>query len=416
VPASSSSFSPLSSFNSFYLLNAAKFSRVESTLRSLTYFVPGQTLSSESLYTALNLLSLYHDALLSGSTSRSSSHPACASSSSSSSSATPPLPTSTSLTLPVSAHARYTKWWIRQSRLYKTVARLLSVIGYVQLVCEMAGKKYRGERGRWRVVIGLESVKAILRLILLRLTASRTILQPSIPEREVDPSVLAEAEASKSSSASSHSTKPSAASDLTWKATRTGIEIPTISSLRSSVQDGATGGVLRIESEINSFLQKKVLTLDNVRKPYDLVRKRRGLGLIAEVVWILRPLIYVLALRKFGRRHLYPFLLSLALEYFSYKNMSDSVNGSSSDRSRSRLGPASRQGPTSEVERQELSKRRKAFWLYFLRGPLWYGWTREKLQGFSSRFEGNRFGLGLVANILEDYKGLIDQYHYYSST
>lgn len=159
--SSSSSFAPLAAFNSFYLVNAAKFSRIESTLRSLTYFVPGQTLSSESLYTALNLLSLYHDALLSGTTSRSSSAGAAAATGGGAlnTSDAPGPPISTSLALPVSAHARYTKWWIRQSRLYKTVARLLSVLGYVQLVCEMAGKKYKGEKGRWRVVIGLESLK-----------------------------------------------------------------------------------------------------------------------------------------------------------------------------------------------------------------------------------------------------------------
>ena len=48
----------------------------------------------------------------------------------------------------------------------------------------------------------------------------------------------------------------------------------------------------RVETEISAFLQKKVLTIDSVRKPYDLVRKRKGLGAAAEVVWILRPLIY----------------------------------------------------------------------------------------------------------------------------
>lgn len=72
---------------------------------------------------------------------------------------------------------------------------------------------------------------------------------------------------------------------------------------------------------------------------------------------------------------------------------------------------ASTRSTTSEVERQELSKRRKAFWLYFLRGPVWYGWTRLRLEGFAKRFE-NIFGLNLLANIADDYKNLIDEYHY----
>lgn len=72
---------------------------------------------------------------------------------------------------------------------------------------------------------------------------------------------------------------------------------------------------------------------------------------------------------------------------------------------------ASTRRTTSEVERQELSKRRKSFWLYFLRGPVWYGWTRKRLEAFSYRFEGV-FGISLLANIVEDYKLLIDEYHY----
>ena len=256
--------------------------------------------------------------------------------------------------------------------------------------------------------------RAVLRLILLRLTAQRTVLQPSIPERSTDPSLLAATEA-KSPSVESVSD--------TWKATRTGLQIPTISSLRA---DGASG-MRSVESEISAFLQTKVLTIDNVRKPYDLVRQRKGLGAFAEMVWILRPLIYgesiaaaarqydlctrhelklpfveslVLALKKYGKRSLYPFLLSLSLEYFSYKNMADAI--------------ASTRSTTSEVERQELSKRRKAFWLYFLRGPVWYGWTRLRLEGFAKRFE-NIFGLNLLANIADDYKNLIDEYHYCKS-
>ena len=122
-------------------------------------------------------------------------------------------------------------------------------------------------------------LRAVLRLVLLRLTAQRTVLQPSIPEREIDPSVLAQAEAKKSSVSSESET---------WKGARTGFELPTIASLRAQAGDGVT----RVENEISAFLQKKVLTIDGVRKPYDLVRKRKGLGVIAEVVWILRPLIY----------------------------------------------------------------------------------------------------------------------------
>ena len=142
------------------------------------------------------------------------------------------------------------------------------------------------------------------------MTSQRTILQPSIPEREVDPAVLAASASSSNKKNASSSIfplespiKPSttgsgaSGSPDTWRAPRTGFEIPTISSIRetygSSSGAGSDGfGLMRVESEIQAFLQKKVLSVDSVRKPFDLVRRRRGLGVLAELVWILRPLVY----------------------------------------------------------------------------------------------------------------------------
>lgn len=129
------------------------------------------------------------------------------------------------------------------------------------------------------------------------------MLQPCIPEREIDPAALTGAGISHTnggkgdllsstitggSDEASYSSTPE-----TWKASRTGFEVPTIASIRAAASGGDSGiGMQRVESEISAFLQKKVLTIDSVRRPYDLVRKRKGMGAIAEVVWIMRPLIY----------------------------------------------------------------------------------------------------------------------------
>lgn len=165
APAASTTRNPLTQLSDAYahylFSNAGRLSRVESTLRSLTYLLPGQTLSSEGLYTSLNLLTAYHDTLLSSYAERTTLPGGGQQHSSSSSSTMTGGLVSTSLALPSSPHARYTRWWLKQSKLYRTVARLLSIIGYCQLLFEMAGKKFRGEQGRWRMVIGLESIKSV---------------------------------------------------------------------------------------------------------------------------------------------------------------------------------------------------------------------------------------------------------------
>ena len=109
----------------------------------------------------------------------------------------------------------------------------------------------------------------------------------------------------------------------------------------------------------------------------------------------------VLALKKYGKRSATPFLLSLALEYFSYSNMADTLAS---------VPPSAR----SEVEKQELGKRSRAFWLYFLRGPVWHGWTRGKMVSIADATEG-KLGIGLLSNIVSDYRSLIDEFHYCES-
>lgn len=78
-------------------------------------------------------------------------------------------------------------------------------------------------------------------------------------------------------------------------------------------------------------------------------------------------------MRKYGRRHTLPYLLSLALEYLAFSLRSSSA---------SRLGTDKASGPMlpikteTELEKQETSKRAKQFWWYLVRGPVWEGWTK----------------------------------------
>ena len=63
---------------------------------------------------------------------------------------------------------------------------LLSMIQYTELLWEMVAKR-KGEKSRWRIVVILEVIKAICRFLLLRITNSRPLVTPALPEREVIP-------------------------------------------------------------------------------------------------------------------------------------------------------------------------------------------------------------------------------------
>src|ERR1700753_1296642 len=105
---------------------------------------------SQTVHSYVQLLSIYHDSLLAKAVARL---PA----------ARKPVP---------SPHSRDTRFWTTKSPLYRRVALILQVIQYTELLWEMVAKR-RGDKSRWRVVVMLETIKALCRLMLLRLTNSR---------------------------------------------------------------------------------------------------------------------------------------------------------------------------------------------------------------------------------------------------
>lgn len=58
-----------------------------------------------------------------------------------------------------SEHARYTRYWSERSPAYRRASRALTTITYIELLSEMVAKRRAGDRVRWRVVLGLESLK-----------------------------------------------------------------------------------------------------------------------------------------------------------------------------------------------------------------------------------------------------------------
>ncbi|KAA1115962.1 Peroxisomal membrane protein pex16 [Puccinia graminis f. sp. tritici] len=405
-----------STYQDFLLSNATRITSIESTLRSLTWFLPGRfkdaELASESLYTALNLLSLYHDRIITKVVTSlpSSQKPA------------------------QSSHARYTSAWCAVSSTYKFLAHALAIISHSQLLIEMVARRRLGSKRRWRVVLMLELIKALLRLKLVDLT-SRMLVNPPLPERRIDPTTL-EAQSRNTSTttaaandlwshqASSRSltkhelnSSNSSSSESTWVGKRTGIVRPLIANLRSPPNDPLIGSG---KSLVNDYLSRKALTLEEVLKPLDLVRKSKSnKDKLAEIIWILRPVIYVLTINRFGHRHAVPFLCSLSLEYLSY---SLRQSGLQTPQARQLTPPiffasprrAAFQSFVSELERNELEARRLAFWSYFLRGPLWVLWTKPKLLQISNKFAHVPI-FNLISTAILDYTPLLDEYHYYVS-
>ncbi|PSK57871.1 Peroxisomal membrane protein PEX16 [Elsinoe australis] len=357
-------------YEEFIVSNASSIGSIESALRSLTYIIPGRfrdaEIASESLHSGVQLLSLYHDTLLARAVARLPK-------------AQQPHP---------SPHSRYTRYWTKHSSAYRRIATTLQVIQYTELLCEMAAKR-KSEKARWRAVTLIECLKAICRLLLLRLTNSRPLLSPPLPEREVDPSTLEEKENGRGLES-----PPSERSEeiQQWTMPRTGLSLPTLPS----------------SGDISGYLLSKVLTADDVKPPKALLGRVNGLGEMSEIMYILRPVVYAFAMQYYAsknKKSWQPWLLGVAIEYgarqLAKKDLQDRRAGGL-------------RGLTA-LEKDELKKRGWGLGWWLMRGQFYEQFTRTWIHGVSQGLKDKPL-LGMVGGIIEDYEFLWDQYYFPTAT
>ncbi|KAJ3939732.1 uncharacterized protein N0V96_010518 [Colletotrichum fioriniae] len=351
-------------YEEFITKNSSQVSQIESALRSLTYIIPGRfrdaEIASETVHSSVQLLSLYHDTLLMRALSR--------------------IPMAR---LP-SPHARYTKYWTQRSPMYRRIAMLLQMVTYTQLLCEMAAKRRGGERSRWRVVVLLEAIKAICRLLLLRVTRSRPLVSPVLPEREPIPEeteaesdaalkdILEEPINGHAPEDSGEAQKPH---EKDWTMPRTGMSLPSLPNA----------------GDISGYLLGKVLTAEDIKPAAKLLNQLQGSAQAAEVLHILAPLVYAIALSKSKNKKSWtPWLVGLSVEYAA-RQLRD------------------RGFRTTPLERDEWSKRGWAMGWWTMRGAFYENIMKGVVGGVRSRVPN------LVGGILEDYEYLWENYYFSTS-
>lgn len=362
-------------YEDFITKNAHQVSQIESALRSLTYIIPGRfrdaEIASESIHSGVQLLSLYHDALLRRALALSKNPPTAV------------------LSIP-SPHSRYTRFWTDKSPLYRRVAYLLQVVSYVELLCEMAAKR-RGERTRWRVVILLEAIKAFCKLLLLRITRTRPLVTPVLPEREPlpeePPEDPEEAElraleeddvdrANGHANGSARQGSPQQSQNGEWVMPRTGMSLPSLPA----------------PGDISGYLLSRVLSADDIKPATKLVNRLQGSTQAAEVLHILAPLVYAIALARSRnkRKSWTPWVLGLAVELAARQLRDRGLR-------------------TTPLERDEWSRRGWAMGWWTMRGAFYENVTKNAVEGVRRRMPS------LVAGILEDYEYLWESYYFSTS-
>lgn len=176
--------------------------------------------------------------------------------------------------------------------MYKKLAMLVTMIQYTELLWEMAAKR-KGEKVRWRVILALEGLKALCRLVMLHLTDKRPLLTSPLPEREVD-QIITPPSSTESSPPETPPNEP-----VSWKMPRTGLSLPSL------------------PTNISHYLLSKVLTPDDLKPPPSLLPLLKGSAYLGELLYIVRPIIYAIALKKYAgdKKSWKPWLLGFGVEY-----------------------------------------------------------------------------------------------------
>ncbi|KAK9758011.1 hypothetical protein RND81_01G200500 [Saponaria officinalis] len=98
-----------------------------------------------------------------------------------------------------------------------------------------------------------------------------------------------------------------------------------------------------------------------------------GLFLLGETLFILRPLIYVMFVRKYGTRSWIPWLVSLSVDLVGL--------GATSQATKSRQPMHAHKDIRLSVAEKDELRRRKMLWaLYIMRDPFFHKYTRRKLE------------------------------------
>ncbi|KAH7883547.1 peroxisomal membrane protein PEX16 [Phlebopus sp. FC_14] len=359
--------STLAKYESFLVHNVSTISTLESTLRSITWFLPGRfkdaELASEALSALLNVTSLYHDTLLARIVH---SDPKWK-----------PI-------LPIPLHTRYTRAWSDKESIYRWAARALEFIRFTQLLIEMGMRRRFSDKNRWRGILLLECIKAILRLVLLKRTR-RPLLSPPIPERDFDPASLPPS--SIHSSPTLAPTSPSSSPPTTPDHLKNN-HVPLHPSpiMLTLPPPGIS------DTSVEDYLLPKALTTASVRPSLQLLKPFVSIqDWISEVVYIARPLVYVLMLTSSKPKDR-ALLTAFALELVS--------------RNLRRAPPLS-----ATIERDEYAHRDRDIAWYLLRGSVWESYTRPKLESVAESTARMPI-LGVFSAVVNDWIPLIDEYYY----
>ncbi|KAL6060493.1 hypothetical protein QOT17_013521 [Balamuthia mandrillaris] len=395
-------------YESVVVENAQSFGFVESALRSLLFLSPSRLreseLAAEVAYSGVGLLTLYHDVVVLKHLQQKQAE----------------IRKENAPTAVDAAHLskNHTLEGVAPSpdhiffptdKIVQRLTVLMSVFQNIELFVEIAARKTWGERGRWRAAALVECLKVVVRLLLLARHRGRVMVHQRVRDRtEVlqskTPAEFLEEERRRWALTTDdakqkkrkegwpyHNDREYGRNRRKVRETLLRPHVPAEPSPPSPNAFEHQHTTSNTHPNGRTEVHHGDLELTPVG-PIEMV--------IGELLWTLRPMIYLVGMWLFGRKSWLPWLLSLGVDVTS-------AHYSSQANAKTRL---------TEQEQEELSRRR-GLWLYYLvRSPFFEAFFTRK---GSMSFVFNKLlrvpGLRSVLSFLLEYVAAYRQYYFYTA-
>ncbi|KAJ3404723.1 Peroxisomal membrane protein pex16 [Chytriomyces hyalinus] len=341
----------LDQYKRFLIKHAPIVGSVESLVDSVTYVLPGRfahaEVVAEGVHSLVAVVAAVNDALLSKHIGVSAQ----------------------------SQHNRYTHALLSLHSVTRVAAYAKAACEFTQVFAEMMARDCVGTRRKWGVIAMLESVKLLCRIILFHAAKKRMLLVTQIPERDFDMATVQETCADSQNIDS-----------MRLLGAHSGKTMPDLSVFPKK-------GDQLTDADVTAFLNSKAASVSEALRPMDLVSKLSGADVVAEWLHMLRPLVYLLAMRKYGNQSWKPWIMSLCMEVSSLGIHSSSTRN------------------FKFLERDELQRRMWLLMYYLLRDPFYSMFVKHRLNRFCESMSKKPL-ISLASGLLADYIPLWENYYF----
>ncbi|XP_060173814.1 peroxisome biogenesis protein 16-like isoform X1 [Lycium barbarum] len=268
----------------------------------------------------------------------------------------------------------------------------LTLLKDLETTIEVVGEQIYGEKNKWNLIAVTEAVKVCIRLLIFRNSGYKMLLQGGETENAETDSDSSCPEEMKRQLDKPTGKEESGITKKLHLQNSGNLEDRAISAL-SSFSKNATSKLVEKPS-LRTFLSEKGIP--------------GGFFVTGEILFIIRPLVYVLLMRKYGTRSWFPWCMSLAVDLIGNSILSFTLMSQHSGKTQ-QLQP-------SDSEKDELKRRRMLWALYLMWDPFFTKYTRQRLKS-TQRLAQPVPILGFVAEkLVEIVIGVQSRYTYTSGS